>query len=702
MPLSPHRRIALRIAAATLGCWLALVSPLVGAEGEASDGLPRHALEIRALTEPEAVLAELPAAIEAASTSGDDRELALLQLAYANACRVMADWNCQREAGAAAAVASERAADPILRVRGLIAQARGYIALQDYTRGEQLLGDAQALLAKSPSPELSGDVFLAYSSLSEFIGKHESGLRYAGLGLEALGDRPALGMRTRLLRNQARAQTRLGQLAAARQSLLDAQRVAQALVDPKLHAELALESARVARLSGDVAEQVRMGDRILELGTQVQNSQLGGLGEEVLGLAALDAGNRDRARGHLQAAAEAFRALGLDRDELRVTRQLLDRLIEDAANPTTWRSLAQRFLALEREIALSDRAKAADDYEARLKYAEQETEVLRLASEAELARERAQALAQEHRLTRWLMISALLTLAVLAFFFAQQRRSNSQLQAALAARRESEAKATDLLRLSKGMVFLHDLNGELVMVNLATAEALGTLPEQLVGRALGEFLADASRAEYEAYLRRLAQQQQDEGTLMVRNPATGERLWRYSSRLSETRGYAIGHAVDITDQTREAEALRAENLRDALTQAYNRRYLPRFERELGERTWAVINVDLDQFKLINDTHGHDEGDRVLIAMTRYLEQQAREGDAVVRSGGDEFILLLADADPARAQSLIAHLRAGMAEAPCRYSLGHALRQRNEPLGDTLARADAEMYALRRAARERRA
>ncbi len=680
---------------------MALVDSAFGLAAETSDGLPRHDLEIRALTEPEAVLAQLPAAIDSATAADDQRELALLHLARANACRVIADWQCQREAGAAAAAASEGANDPILQVRGLIAQARGYIALQDYTRGEQLLGNAQALLAVTPSPELLADVFLAYSSLSEFIGKHESGLRYAGLGLEALGDRPALGMRTRLLRNQARAQTRLGQLAAARQSLHEAQRVAQELVDPKLHAELALETARVARLAGDIAEQVRMGDRILELGTQVQNSQLGGLGEEVLGLAALDAGNRDRARQHLQAAAAAFRALGLDRDELRVTRQLLDRLIEDAANPTIWRSLAQRFLTLEREIALTDRAKAADDFEARLKYAQQELQVVRLENEATLERERAQALAEGHRLTRWLMISAMVTLVVLGFFFVQQRRSNRQLEAALAARRESEAKATDLLRLSKGMVFLHDLRGELVMVNLATAEALGSLPEQLVGRALGEFLADTSRGEYEAYLQRLAQQQQDEGTLVVRNAAAGERLWRYSSRLSETRGFAIGHAVDITDQAREAEALRAENLRDALTQAYNRRYLPRFEREMGERGWAVINVDLDQFKLINDTHGHDEGDRVLVAMTRYLEQQVRAGDAVVRSGGDEFILLLADGDEARVQGLLARLRANMAQAPCRYSLGHALRQRSEPLGDTLARADSEMYALRRAAREGR-
>lgn len=187
----------------------------------------------------------------------------------------------------------------------------------------------------------------------------------------------------------------------------------------------------------------------------------------------------------------------------------------------------------------------------------------------------------------------------------------------------------------------------------------------------------------------------------MRRADSGERLWRYSSRLSETRGYAIGHAVDITEQAREAEALRAENLRDALTQAYNRRFLPLFEARLAERTWAVINVDLDQFKLINDTQGHDAGDQVLIAMTAYLQQQVREEDAVVRSGGDEFVLLLADADEGRVHGLLARLRAGMHEAPCRYSTGHAVRQRGEPLGDTLARADAGGAALRRAARERR-
>ncbi|MBV6414160.1 MAG: sensor domain-containing diguanylate cyclase [Xanthomonadales bacterium PRO6] len=684
-----------------VGVWMACAGLAFASAGDAPppDTLPRHPLETLALTDPEGVLARLPA--ERAAAAGDPRTLALLELAHANACRVMADWNCQRATGATASAAAERAGDPVLQVRGLIIEARGHIALQDYTRGEQLLASAQMLLARSPNAELAADVFLAYSSLSEFIGKHESGLRYAGLGLDALDQLPAPLVRTRLLRNQARAQTRLGQLAQARQSLADARQVASTVVDPKLHAEIELETARVARLAGDVVEQVRAGERVLELGRQLQNSQLGGLGEEVLGLAALDAGDRPGARKRLQAAAAAFRALGLDRDELRVTRQLLDRLIEDEANPAIWRELAQRFLSLEREIAQTDRAKAADDYEARYKYAQQELEVVRLESESALAHERAQSLARSNRLSIWLTACALLLVAVLAVFFVHQRRTTRRLQRLLAERRESEARATDLLRLSRGMVFLHDLEGRLVMVNLATAEALGALPENLVGRALAEYLADASRREFEASLQRLAQQRSEEATLVVRRSDGDERQWQYSGRLSDNGGYAIGHAVDITEQRREAEALRDASLHDALTGAWNRRGIGEFERRIGTRRWAVVNVDLDQFKQINDSRGHDEGDRVLVAMTRYLENQMRPEDAVIRSGGDEFLLLLADGDSAAAQALIGRLKADMDAAPCRYSLGHAEREGDERLPDTLARADADMYTRRRAAREGR-
>jgi diguanylate cyclase (GGDEF)-like protein/PAS domain S-box-containing protein len=682
----------------SLTLWLTASTCFAQTSTDEGSSLPRHPLETAALINPDQVLQQLPAEIEGARQSGDLHLLSLLELARANACRVVADWSCQRDAGEQAAKAARAAREPILEVRGLIAQSRGSFARQDYTRGEHLLGDAQILLERNPSPELSADVYLAYSSLSFMLGKHESAAHYADLGLEQLGPTVAPAMRARLLRNRARAESQLHKLESARKSLSEALAAADAMKDPKLAAELALESARVARLDGDVRTQRAGGERVLALGAQLENTQLAGLGHEVLGLAALDDGDRATAETELRTAYRSFRELGLPRDELRLARQLMQLMVDHDTDSSDWNALVARFLTLDREVIQSDRAKAADDYEARLTYAAQEMDVLRLANEAELAREREKSLAEANRLSAWLMAATLAIIAVLSFFFLLQRRSNHRLEAALAARRESEAKATDLLRLSKGMVFLHDLRGELVMVNLATAEALGTLPEQLVGRALGEFLTDDSRREFESYLARLSQQQQDEGTMRMRRSDSAERLWQYSTRLSESRGYAIGHAVDITEQAREAAALRAENLRDALTLAYNRRYISVFEREQGAGTWAVVNIDLDQFKQINDSLGHDAGDQVLVQMTRYLQQQIPSGAAVVRSGGDEFVLLLPDATREQIRSLIARLRQDMPAAPCRYSIGHGFREHGERLGDTLARADAEMYELRRESR----
>lgn len=92
-----------------------LLGLLVGAApgagaAAAEDEIPRHPLERRALTEPEAVLAALPEELAAAAARGDRREAALLQLARANACRIAADWTCQRDAGAAAVADAEPAA----------------------------------------------------------------------------------------------------------------------------------------------------------------------------------------------------------------------------------------------------------------------------------------------------------------------------------------------------------------------------------------------------------------------------------------------------------------------------------------------------------------------------------------------------------------------------------------------------------------
>jgi diguanylate cyclase (GGDEF)-like protein/PAS domain S-box-containing protein len=680
-------------------------SPVFADENSmAGSSLPRHPLEERALSEPEAVLKLLPDLIDNARKSGDSKELALLFLAQANACRVVADWPCQRVAGASAQKAAEAAHQPILLARALIAESRALIAMQDFSRGEELLGRAELVLKTSPSAELSSDVFLAYSSLSYSLGKVQLSAEYASRGLAVLSGDQALPMQVRLLRNLARAQSQLGQTKEADQSLQRARVLAERFDDPKLSAELLFGSARMAHAAGDVPSQIRSGERVLELAKRLKNSQLVGMGHEVIGLAALDSNDEQRAADELGTAYQSFRSLGLKRDELRVLRELLRLAIDQKQSSAAIEAMTLRFLSIDSEIEASDRAKAADDFDARLKYAEREFELLRLKDEAVLARERERALALSNRQSQALSLSAAALLIVLSVFFILQRRSNRQLQTTLALLRDSEARANDLLNLSAGFVFLHDTHGKLVLVNPATAQALGRTADALVGRSLGEFQPRGSRDAFNAYLARLQAKGEDEGVFLVRSGQGDHRHWRYSSRLSAPQNgsaYVVGNAVDVTDQIHETRVLHEQSVRDALTGSYNRRQLEIFEGNHPAREpWAAISVDLDHFKLINDSQGHDRGDQVLIEIAQFLLERVRADDAVVRLGGDEFVVLLSRADTETLGSIANRLRQDASAAPCAFTIGTAMRDGGESLSATIARADADMYAARASARSR--
>ncbi|HEX5693495.1 MAG TPA: hypothetical protein VFY00_02620, partial [Arenimonas sp.] len=216
-----------------------------------ADTVERDPLELRALLEPEAVLRELVPAIRDARIAGDHRRLSLLFLAQANACRVVADWNCQREAGIEARKEARTAQAPHLEVRGLIAEGRARMAMQDYTRGERLLGEAEVLLKDMPQAELLADIYLAYSSMSYSLGKHDLAAQYAERGLALLREGEGLTVHARLQRNLARALAQTGRIAEAGRALETATRLAERLADPKLGAELYLEAARLARIAGD-------------------------------------------------------------------------------------------------------------------------------------------------------------------------------------------------------------------------------------------------------------------------------------------------------------------------------------------------------------------------------------------------------------------------------------------------------------------
>ena len=424
--MSKVRRFGSRYSASFFGAMLFLAS----LSAHASE-LPRHPLEIKALTEPENVLKELPAALEAARAKSDMRTVALLYLARANACRVMADWPCQRSAGGSAREAAVLANDKVLEVRGLIADSRAAISMQDFIRGEQLLSDAETLLKSVPQAELKSEVYLAYSSLSYTLNRPQSSADYAQRGLDALPENSEPPTRTRLLRNLGRSLADLGQSDRAQLILTQSQAIAATVGDPKLVAELYLAAAKIAHSQKDVAIQRKNGDAVVALGLKLKNSQIGGMGLEVLGTASLDAGQPIRALSELRAARQAFFKLNLERDELRVLRLLIPLAIESGATRADLIELSSRLLELSNKIEEADRVKATADYDARLKFNTKELEVKQLTAEAQAGKEREKLLLGNTRLAQVVAALVALSLAVLVGFFLQLRR-NKKLQERLA------------------------------------------------------------------------------------------------------------------------------------------------------------------------------------------------------------------------------------------------------------------------------
>ncbi len=470
-----------------------------------AQSLPRHELETRALVDPVGVLKELPSRLRPAQATGNWHEQALLQLARANACRVLANWPCQREASTAARMAAALAKSPVLQVRGLIAEARACLSLQEFNRGERLLGAAEHILEDNPSPELSADIDLAYSSLSYMLDKPKLAADYAARGLHALGSRPALPIRVRLLRNQANALTKLGRPDQAREVVNQAIALLGDLPDPKLSAELYLEDARVAQAIGDNAAQVASGERVLKAARVLANNQLVGLGHETLGLAAQQRGDRATAREQLELALDSFRSLGLDREERRVLRALAHEQLRDGVAPDA--AFARRLLTLEQSLDEGDYELAGEDFETRMKYEQQKFDVQRLEGALALNAQRERTLTYQRRYAIAVAAASLLLLGVMAGFLVVQRRWGVRLQKVVTRLRESERQVSRsevrMRAITDNMPALiaHiDREERYLFVNAMGANIFGIDIRDMVGRTVREVRGDTIYAVMQPHI----------------------------------------------------------------------------------------------------------------------------------------------------------------------------------------------------------
>lgn len=172
----------------------------------------------------------------------------------------------------------------------------------------------------------------------------------------------------------------------------------------------------------------------------------------------------------------------------------------------------------------------------------------------------------------------------------------------------------------------------------------------------------------------------------------------------------VAHARDVTERVAMEETLRYQTLHDALTDLPNRTFfLERLEQLLQDArqkddNLALLMMDLDRFKDINDTFGHQYGDELLQRIAIRLRELAAEPDIVARLGGDEFAFLLPQSGEEQAREIIAILQATLEEPitidgfplQVKTSVGVVIypQHGSDPL-DLMRRADVAMYTAKR-------
>jgi two-component system cell cycle response regulator len=198
---------------------------------------------------------------------------------------------------------------------------------------------------------------------------------------------------------------------------------------------------------------------------------------------------------------------------------------------------------------------------------------------------------------------------------------------------------------------------------------------------------------------------------LVRPLDANELLARTRTQLRQKRHYRRMHE--------NYERSMALALVDPLTGAFNRRYLEAHLSKLaarcraGQKSLAILMIDLDHFKEVNDTHGHATGDHVLQEIVNRITLGLRPSDLVARMGGEEFAVIMPDSDLAAALNIAERLRKRIKETPIEtpestapiaitISIGIAvmLPETGEDTHGVFKRADAALYEAKKAGRNR--
>ncbi|WP_279222598.1 putative bifunctional diguanylate cyclase/phosphodiesterase [Stutzerimonas kunmingensis] len=285
-------------------------------------------------------------------------------------------------------------------------------------------------------------------------------------------------------------------------------------------------------------------------------------------------------------------------------------------------------------------------------------------------------------------------------------RMMSQLHERQLAVTESERLFRDLVDTAPIGMLVVDSELRVLQANPAAAALFGCTPGELIGNLPGDRLSESDAT---ARLRSTPANT----TLELTGRRNGQDIPLEISCTPFQR-YGVRHFLvllrDISDRLRAEQRLRFLAHFDPLTQLANRNYLmQRLDQLLAARLpLSLLYLDLDHFKRINDSLGHEIGDKLLIQIGDRLGQLMPEKSLLSRTGGDEFMLLLDSSDARRAEQLAKSIierfelpvRIGQYECFVSPSIGIAVSDGRHSATELLKRVDLALYAAKDAGRNR--
>ncbi len=297
----------------------------------------------------------------------------------------------------------------------------------------------------------------------------------------------------------------------------------------------------------------------------------------------------------------------------------------------------------------------------------------------------------------------------------------TELRAAEAELRRSEQRNRLLAENAYDVIWTMAMDGTVTYVSPAVERVRGFTPEEAARQTIEEINPPESAARVADYYQRVfaaieagteppifrgeQEYYRKDGSIM-----TGE-LQVIPLVDSDGRVFEL---LGVTRDISERKVLEAELTKlavtDPVTGLWNRRHTAELlsadlEQASGTgRPLTLLMIDIDHFKAINDTHGHQSGDRVLTEVARRFREQIRQSDVVGRWGGEEFVVLLRDCAAADGLQAAEKLRRTVSDTPfgaagsITVSIGAAQRSDADDLGSLLDRADAALYRAKRAGR----